>query len=283
MSHLSICELSGRSLRNVNAEFELGLHVVLTLDQVGTEEFIPLLDGSTKPRSGTVRIDERCPYGCPEVRRRIGSLWATEYLPRASTIERSLSAMRLSAEVLQSTQAMLETFGVNGDLTRPTDLLDEHSTRLLALAVALCKPDPLALLLAEPFVGAPRSARAVILELITQRAASIPVLVVTASPATAHRLGGACAELGGGFWRRLPPARADLVTVHVAGPSLRALAAEVVRRPRVRALRVTARAEGFDELWLETDDGSGVSLDVVRSAQQLGVRLWSLETHTGLG
>lgn len=282
MSHLSISELAGTSIRSINAELELGLHVVLSLDQVGVQELIPLLDGSTRARQGSVRIDERCPYGCPELRRRIGSVWASESLPKASTLERSLSALQLPAGVLQGVEETLRAIGENPNLSRPTAMLNQTATQRVALAVALSKPDPLALLLCEPFLGASRSARAVIGERLSKWASSIPVLVVTSSQATAHWLGGACAELAGGFWRRVVREQSGLVTLRVSGQSLRPLAAEIVRRPHVRSLRMTSPAEGYDELWLETNDPRSVSLDIVRSAQQLGCQIWSLQTRAGV-
>jgi ABC-type thiamine transport system ATPase subunit len=283
MSHVSINELTGTSVRSINAELEFGLHVVLSLDQVGVQELIPLLDGSTQARQGSVRIDDRSPYRCPELRRRIGSLWATEYLPKASTLEQSLAALRLPESVLQGIKETLDAIGDNPDLTRPMAMLDQTATQHVALALALSKPDPLALLLCEPFVGASRNARAAIAERLSKFASSIPVVIVTSSQTTAQWLGGACAELSGGFWRRLVRQPSELVTLRVSGQSLRSLAAEIVRRPRVRSLRMTSPKQGHDELWLETDDPSSVSLDIVRSAQQLGCRIWALETRAGVG
>lgn len=283
MSHLSISDLAGTSIRSINAELEMGLHVVLSLDQVGVQELIPLLDGSTQPRQGSVRIDDRSPYRSPELRRRIGSLWATEYLPKASSLEQSLNALQLPASVLQGVKETLQAIGENADLTRPMAMLDQRAIQRVALAVALSKPDLLALLLCEPFVGVTHSARTAIAERLSKFASSIPVLVVTSSQATAHWLGGACAELSGGFWRRLGKQPSELVSLRISGQSLRSLAAEIVRRPRVRSLRMTTPAEGYDELWLETNDPRSVSLDIVRSAQQLGCRIWTLETRSGVG
>jgi hypothetical protein len=273
--------LSGRKLRQVTTTLEPGLHVLLAFDPTGTEELIQLLDGSSAPRRGRVQLDGRCPYRCPEVRRHIGSLWAYESLPAAESVGQSLRRLDLDRTVLETTGALGERLDLGTLWEKPPRMLDQNATRMVALAVALSKPEPWSLLLFEPLVGATQSASSIVAQLLMEHATRIPVLVVTSSRATALRFGGPSAELGGGFWRRVQPNQAEYFTLRVAGASLRPLAAEIVRRPRVRSLRLTNHAEGHDELWLETTDPSSVSLDMVRAAQQLGVRIWSMDTQVG--
>lgn len=283
MTTLHVSRLAGRRLRQMTASLVPGLHVLWASDPTGTDELIPLLDGSTAPRRGSVQLDDRCPYRDPELRRRIGSLWPEEALPRAPTVRASLQCLGLAPGVLDAACDLLERFGQPDIFSQPLDRLEPRLTRLVALAVALAKPDLALLLLHEPFAMTSGATSSLIVQLLTRHCTTIPVLVVTASRTTATRLGGPSAELGGGFWRRLPQSKVSHYTLRVAGPSLRPLASELVRRPRVRSLRVTTHTEGHDELWLETSDPSGMSLDLVRVAQQLGLRVWSIETVAGAG
>ncbi len=283
MTTLHVEKLAGKHLRQVTTSLEPGLHVLLTLDPTGADELIPLLDGSTAPRRGSVRLDDRFPYRDPELRQHIGSLWAEESLPPAPTLRASLQQLALLPRVLDATCALLERFGKPELLAQPPNKFEPQLTRLVALAVALSTLDLKVLLFHEPLKNTTREVSSLVAQQLTQHAATIPVLVVTASRTTAAHLGGPSAELGGGFWRRLPESKVTYFTLRVAGANLRPLAAEIVRRPRVRSLRMTTHAEGHDEIWLSTNDPSSVSLDLVRVAQQLGLRLWSLDTLVGAG
>lgn len=283
MTTLHVTKLAGKQLRQMTASLAPGLHVVWASDPAGTDELIPLLDGSTAPRRGNVQFDERQPYREPELRRQIGSLWSVESLPKAPTVRKSLQNLGLEPRGFDATIALLERFGHTALLAQPPNTLEPHLTRLVALVIALAKPDLALLLLHEPLTSINGTTASLVVQLMTQHAATMPVLVVTASRTTAARLGGPSAELGGGFWRRLPQRNIGHSTLRVAGASLRPLAAEIVRRPRVRSLRVTTHAEGHDEIWLETNDPSSVSVDLVRVALQLGLRLWSIETIVGPG
>lgn len=284
MTALEVCDLAGRQLRCVNANLDPGLHVLFALDAIGLDELVPLLDGSARPRRGTVRLEGVNPYRSSETRRRVGSLWVKEYLPLAASVERSLERLELSPSVVSATRVTLDEFGHSGILARSVAQLDGDATRLIALSIALSKPDLKVLLLTEPFaLGAARRAAAAAMERVMHLATQIPVLIVTSSAATAQRLGGAFAELGGGFCRRVQADRSEIMTMRVAGQAMRPLAAELVRRPRVRSLRITAQTHGYDELWLETTDPNSVSLDLIRAAQQLGVRIWSIDTRAGAG
>jgi ABC-type transport system involved in cytochrome c biogenesis ATPase subunit len=273
--------LAGKRLRQMTASLEPGLHVLWASDPIGSDELIPLLDGSTAPRRGNVRLDERYPYRDPEVRKHIGSLWSEESLPHAPTLRQSLQALALEPKSLDAALGWLERFGKAELFGQPSNKLDSQQTRLVALAIALSKPALALLLLHEPLAATNAAGGGLVVQQLTQLALSIPVLVVTASRNTASRLGGPTAELGGGFWRRLPERAVGSYTLRISGASLRPLAAEIVRRPRVRSLRLTTRTEGHDELWLETSDPSSVSVDLVRLAQQLGLALWSFETVVG--
>lgn len=279
---LEVSDVSGKHLRSFNANLELGLHVLLALDATGLDELVPLLDGSTRPRRGTVRLDGMSPYHSPETRRHIGSLWTNEYLPLGPTVERSLYRLELSRAVVETVRATLDEFGHPGLLERSVAELDRDAMRTIALALALSKPDLKLLLLTEPFAFATAGrATAVAMERVMHLATQIPVLIVTSSQTVAQRLGGAYAELGGGFCRRIQASRTEITTMRIAGQSMRSLAAELVRRPRVWSLRLTAQPEGYDELWLQTTDPNSLSLDLVRAAQQLGVRIWSIDTRAG--
>ncbi|HMA93918.1 MAG TPA: hypothetical protein VKP30_14605 [Polyangiaceae bacterium] len=279
---LEVSDVSGKHLRSFNANLELGLHVLLALDATGLEELVPLLDGSARPRRGTVRLDGVSPYHSSETRRHIGSLWVNEYLPLAPTVERSLYRLELSRAVVETVRTTLDELGHPGILNHSVAQLDRDAMRTIALAIAFSKPDLKVLLLTEPFaLGSARHAAAVAMERVMHLARKIPVLIVTSSQTVALRLGGAYAELGGGFCRRIQASRTEIMTIRIAGQSMRPLAAELVRRPRVCSLRITAQPEGYDELWLQTTDPSSLSLDLVRAAQQLGVRIWSIDTRAG--
>ena len=283
MTALSIEKVAGGQLRQLNANLEPGLHVLLTLDAVGVDELIPLLDGSTAPRRGRVLLGNRCPYGDPELRRNIGSVWATESLPQARSVRESLGTLGLDGDLRSALELHLVEWKLAHVLEQSPTKLDAVTIRTIALALALSKPNLELLLLAEPFLGASRDCNGWVLKELTRHAMNIPVLVVTASRATALRLAGPSAELGAGFWRSLPPAPSTVVTLRICGASLRPLAAEIMRRPTVQSLRMTTLPDGHDELWLATSAPSSVYLDIVEATLRLGLHLWSLETLAGVG
>jgi ABC-type thiamine transport system ATPase subunit len=281
MTELRISGLSGRSLRHVTATLGPGLHVLLALDPAGSDELIPLLDGSTAPRRGTVLLDNRPPYRTPGLRSRIGSLWARESMPNAASVLASLQSLELGPALLERVASLLDRFGVGDVLAKPPAQLDQGLVRVVALAVALSKPEPLLLVLHEPLAFGRRQVSRIASELILAHASRIPVLIVTKSRQTALTFGGPSAELGGGFWRRMQEVNSNCSSLRIVGANLRSLASELVRRPRVHTLRLTNHTEGHDELWLETSDPRSVSMELVRVAEQLGVRIWSLSTLAG--
>jgi ABC-type thiamine transport system ATPase subunit len=283
MTTLQVENLSGRSLRRVTTTLDARLHVLLALDPVGVDELVPLLDGSTAPRRGRVMLNGRNPHRDPELRRRMGSLWSTETLPPAPTVRQTLQNAIIPGSVVKATGLLLEQMGHGELMQRAPGELDTLETRLVALALALSKEELLSLLLTEPFTGQGPQTTSLVAKLVLEHATRIPVLIVTSSRASAQRLGGATAELGGGFWRTLPPRPPGRFTMRISGACLRPLAADILRRPRVHSLRIATQPDGHEEMWLETNDPNSVSLDLVCMAQQLGCRIWSVDTLEGIG
>lgn len=276
-----ITNLTGRSLRQVNATLEPGLHVVFALDSTGTDEFIPLLDGSTAPHRGRAELDGMCPYRSPELRRHIGSLWHEETLPTGRDLRDSLRSLAMDGTLIDATHATLVRLGLGKLGDRPIAALEPDQVRSAVLALAMSKPDLWSLLLHEPFLAVPTDASCFVAEFLLEQATRIPVVVVTSSRTTALRLGGPNAELGGGFVRRIQRKLPESHTLRVSGSNLRPLAAELVRRPRVHSLRMINHPDGGDELWLEGSDPQSVALDVARIALQTGARIWSMDTLSG--
>ena len=166
MKTVQIDRLSGRHLRQVTTSLEPGLHVLLALDPVGTDELIPLLDGSSAPRRGGVLVDGRCPYRTPELRSHIGSLWSVESLPRATSVRASLQSLKLDPATIGQAEALLFQLGHSGILDRAPRLLRQHEIQLVALAVALSKPDPWAWLLFEPLLAPAPQASGIVAQLL---------------------------------------------------------------------------------------------------------------------
>jgi ABC-type molybdate transport system ATPase subunit len=277
MTRWQIDGLAGKQLRNLTATFDPGLHVILALDAVGVDEIIPLLDGSTAARRGRALLDGQSPYRVPQLRRHIGSLWGTESLPVAPNVRESLRRLRLATGLIGSVERRLVDLGLGSVLERAPAEVEPELIRAVATAVALEKPDPASLLVQEPLVAATPEVSRWLTETLMARSATIPVIVVTASPNTALKFGSHLAELGGGFYRRVPPPNAPRRALRVAGANLRGLAAAIVQSKHVQTVRMTHHHDAYEELWIETADPQAASLEVVASALSSGARIWTLD------
>ncbi|HEY5959152.1 MAG TPA: hypothetical protein VIV60_21490 [Polyangiaceae bacterium] len=277
MTRWHIDGLVGKQLRHMSATLEPGLHVILALDAVGVDELIPLLDGSTEARRGRVLLDGQAPYRVPALRRRIGSVWGDETLPAASSVRASLKYLRLAPGHEQAVERRLVELGLGAMLERSPEALEPEQTRAIATAIALEKPELVSLLVQEPLVAATVEVSSWLTETLLAKSALLPVIVMTASPNTATKFGGHTAELGGGYYRRVSPTVRPRSALRIAGASLRPLAADILQSSHVQSLRMTHHSDEYDELWIETDNPTALSLDVIGSAVKVGVRIWTLD------
>lgn len=166
-----------------------GLHTVLGSPADGTIAIAPLAAGMIRPRSGKAAIDGQNPYVEPKLRARMGATAWEPVLPDSGGVEQLLRAcerIRKSAAI-----EMLERLGLGRLRNRRIGSLSFDEKRALDLAMALATPEPLALVLTEPFANVAGANRAVALDAISKAAwAGACVVLATASVADAVEVGG---------------------------------------------------------------------------------------------
>jgi len=292
VNSLHVEELDGALIRCVSREFSPGIHVVLSpspaslqacdtaITSPEKQELFAILSGCVKPRRGKVLLRGRNPYGSPEIRSHIASLFPDELAPPGSTLREQLRPLKLAparelaiARLAQRLGAVRHSASENLELDiAPLD------AQALALSIALTTNEPWLMLLDEPLRNLEASARSFVLEALLHLALDIPVVVFTASLSLAERLGGASLELHAGNIRGLPQAACVGCSVRATGIGLRAISAELSRRPTVRSLRLEVTDEGLEALTLETRELEPLLLDIISLALSVGVRLLSLQT-----
>ena len=292
MKSLCIEQLDGALCRGISREFSPGIHVVLSPSPASLQacdtaitspekpELFAILSGCMKPRRGKVLLRGRNPYGSPEIRSHIASLFPDELALPGSTLREQLRPLKLAparelaiAQVAQRLRAVPHSASENLELdTAPLD------AQPLALSIALTTNEPWLMLLDEPLRNLETSARSFVLEALLHLALDIPVVVFTASLSLAERLGGATLELYAGSIRCSPQATRLGCSVRATGIGLRAISAELSRRPTVRSLRLEVTYEGLEALTIETLELEPLLLDITSLALSFGVRLLSLQT-----
>jgi ABC-type thiamine transport system ATPase subunit len=238
MSRLRLERVWSGVLKDVGAELEAGVHVVIGAESDGSGELIELCAGVRAPRRGTVEVDGVSPSGSPACRRTIASVLASEGAPAGRRVESWL--IELGARLGFAPGPVLERARI--DPQRAPASLSAAERRRLACHVALAHSSPRLVALHEPLPALGPDERASALVRIAELGRDGIVLVATASYADARELGGATFRLDRGLLTPAPggawPGAAGLdVWLELEADAPRALVSALAEHPDVREIR----------------------------------------------
>jgi len=191
----------GPRLPRLDLTLEAGLRVLAAAPGPLFSLLLPCLAGLTRPRRGRVLWGYEDPYGVPELRARIGSLfvdehefpWSTNvrsYVKRVNEFRQRAAASlhNASPASIVLDELLLET---------PCARLSAFERRRIALHLALTTPDARYLLLHEPLSALENDEEpALLVALSAHAAAGALVVVTTHEPRSARRLSADVHHLG---------------------------------------------------------------------------------------
>jgi ABC-type multidrug transport system ATPase subunit len=262
---------------------------VLGLPADGTELLAALAMGRLRPSSGTVRLAGRDPWASPATRARIAALGPRPDLP---DVERVADLVALVGRAGGwDSRRVLDEHQLGALAGRAMRSLSHGERRAVELALASSHPDPLLLLLFEPFRmgagGLPRDLR----ERARRRAAAgACVLVIASEPEQVLSWVDRVYVLQGGFSSEASAdATAQLrqLVVWVAGDrggGARALAAALAEHEEIQAVgwQVEPAHErtstSLAVVALRAADLDGAALCVARHAHRLGLDVRSVHS-----
>lgn len=247
MSQLRLERLWSGVLKDVSAELQAGVHVIIGAESDGGGELIELCAGVRAPRRGTIEIDGVSPSGSPACRRSIASLLPIEEAAPGSRAESWLR--ELGARLGFTPGPLLERAGI--EPRRRLASLSGGERRRLACHVALSRESPRLVALHEPLAALGPDARAAGLERIRELGQQSVVLVTTASLAHARELGGSTFRLDRGLLTPAPDgawpgsvAPGLDVWLEVDADAPRALVSALAQHPDVLELAYAERGAG---------------------------------------
>jgi ABC-type thiamine transport system ATPase subunit len=289
VKRIVLSELGGRELIRADLELDSGVHSVVTVTPEGGNELVEMASGLRAPRRGTVLVDGKNPFTRPEVRRRIGSLFAVETLSEVRTVEAWIARALLLKQSSVVPSAALEAIGVGALAKRTPGALSPSEARGVALAVALATEAGV-ILLFEPL--ATPAGRARVVAFIAEAAEKgATVVCITASARDAGDIGGSCFPLRFGRLGGDTPARALAM-------SAEATVEMIVRTDDPRRLcsalsldsvfcHVRSDLVAPGEVVVRGHDADRVALGILRGARQSGAKVLALwqraSARPGLG
>jgi ABC-2 type transport system ATP-binding protein len=126
------------------------VHAFIGHPQDGSIALAELLAGRRRPRAGAVLVAGREPYRSITTRSRIGSLLDRPELPPCTTVARVVDwVQRLRGRT--GDHDPLESWGLSSWRPRALASLRRDEARAVELMLAMATPDPLAMVLYEPF------------------------------------------------------------------------------------------------------------------------------------
>lgn len=234
-----------------------GLHAIVGSPADGLYEVAPLAGGVVRARSGRVIVDGRDPHADPALRARIGATTSTAKLPDCGRVEQLLDTCARARG--GDPRAMLDALGLGFLVGRRLATLSAEEARIIELSIALATPEPLALVLTEPFANPEGTSRSAVLDAIARaERAGACVLVATASVADAADLGGHVHLLESGRIARTLDA-IDAVALPGRGVELRVATSD----PRALSATLLRDAAVVSAAW---DADRGASIVSVRGA-----------------
>jgi energy-coupling factor transporter ATP-binding protein EcfA2 len=272
VSELLLERVWSAPLKDVSLRSSRGLSVVVGAEADGSGELVALCAGTRAPRRGRVTLGGLGPSSSPACRRGIASLLPVEpgggdgdvrgwLLDLAPLIGIELSAV-LAGLALAPDRALASLSGVE--------------RRELALAVALAHPEPALVVLHEPLTACAPGQGERVLARLAELGKERPVLVTTASIATARRFGGTtywldrglCGEKPDGAWPgSMTPGLDTWLAVEADAP--RGLVSALAQHPDVQELRYDERTGG--RVLLRGPDLERLAVAVARAAVSAGV------------
>ncbi|EYF03483.1 hypothetical protein [Chondromyces apiculatus] len=299
-------------LHHAEAAFAPGVHMILGTPEDGTLALAHVLSGRTRPSSGRVRVGGHDPARHAKTRARLGALLGAPELPDTRTVAAVVEmAQRARGEARPSAAALLDGRGLGRLLARRPVSLSFAEARAVELALALSTPEPLCVVLVEPFAEVTSlDAAALRVELHALAEKGACVLVLTSSRTDAWALGDHVHQLDRGvLLPALPAGRGGEIVVQVeeprpgeeaAGGGVRALATALTEVPGLQAVaweeaqRAPQVPSGGDTphptppaptlalstLRVRAADLDAASLSILDAATRAGVVLASIRTAT---
>ena len=198
----------GPRLPRLDLTLEAGLRVLAAAPGPLFSLLLPCLAGLTRPRRGRVLWGYEDPYGVPELRARIGSLfvdehelpWSTNvrsYVKRVNEFRQRAAASPHNASPASIVASPASIVLDELLLETPCARLSAFERRRIALHLALTTPDARYLLLHEPLSALENDEEPALLGALSAHAAAGALVVVTThEPRSARRLSADVRHLG---------------------------------------------------------------------------------------
>jgi hypothetical protein len=272
VSELLIERVWSAPLKDVSLRSSRGLSIVVGAEADGSGELVALCAGTRAPRRGRVALGGLGPSSSPACRRGIASLLPDE--PGGGDGDVRGWLLDLARLIGIELPAVLAWSPVAPE--RALASLSGAERRELALAVALAHPEPALVVLHEPLTACVTGQKERVLARLAELGKERPVLVTTASIATARRLGGTtylldrglCSEKPDGAWPgSMTPGVDAWLTVEADAP--RELVSALAQHPDVQELRYDERRGG--RVFLRGSDLEQLAVAVAHAAVNAGV------------
>jgi hypothetical protein len=276
VSELLLERVWSAPLKDVSLRSSRGLSVVFGAEADGSGELVALCAGTRAPRRGRVALGGLQPSSSPACRRGIASLLPDEPGGGGGDSYGDVRSWLLELAPLIGIEppAVLAWSPVAPERTLAS--LSGAERRALALAVALAHPEPALVVLHEPLTACATGQNERVLARLAELGKERPVLVTTASIATARRLGGTtylldrglCSEKPGGAWPgSMTPGLDAWLAVEADAP--RGLVSALAQHPDVQELRYDERRGG--RVLPRGPDLERLAVAVARAAVNAGV------------
>jgi ABC-type thiamine transport system ATPase subunit len=278
MTELRLTHAFAQGLGPLNAQFSVGLSVVLGASPKDLSSLCELLAGVRPPRHGRVTLDGEELGKRPSARRHVLSLLADEELFARSSVREALSEACALRGSPPAVDAWLARAGVADLGSRCPENLSPDERRAVVLSLALGAEDAALVTLYEPLLLVPRVSERFLIEACRRRAEQAVVVVLTTSIEHALRLGGAVSWLERGRLEgpaEAAPGALHWFTLSVRGGDAEALGGALSQEADVAGV-------GFDrhrnaaELWVHGADPERLAACIVRHARALGIALDTL-------
>ncbi len=278
MTELRLTHAFAHGLGPLNAQFSIGLSVVLGASPRDLSSLCELLAGVRPPRQGHVTLDGEELGDRPSARRRVLSLLADEELLARSSVREALSEACTLRGSRPAVDGWLAEAGVADLGSRSPGNLSPDERRAAVLSLALGTEAAALVTLYEPLLLVPRVSERFLIEGCRRRAEQAVVVVLTTSIEHALRLGGAVFWLERG--RIEGPAEAapgglHWFTLSVRGGDAEALAGALAQDPDVGGVGFD-RQRNAAELWVRGSDPERLAACIGRHAHTLGIALDTL-------
>jgi hypothetical protein len=235
-----------------------------------------------------VTIAGRDPARSPALRRRLGLLLPGADLPPAPTVEDALGWMQSAHGVALA--GALAALGIATLGPRRVASLGAEEARAVELAVALALPDPLALVLYEPFAGVGPADVVRARQRLTERVEEgCCVVLATSAPADlddlvevgrgwVHPLGQGRLLAGSAGLRWPPPQRGELtVWIEADAAELSAYVAALGREPGVVGVAWRAEPEQPASVTVKAEDAIAAAHAIAAATRQGQVRVIAVD------